>query len=303
VVHCAVVDFPNPRFPSAKPAASTSSSRPPAAAPKQPVAKMPAVKSTAAKAPAASKASAAKSSVAKPVPKVQVVDTVSDDNSEEDDMPSLVTSDESDQEQSHERHGKRTPPASRDPSEGRASLTAAAKGKQVPLDASAKGKAVPSASSVKDKPMPSAGTGLLISKGKPAPSAVPTESKQSSVIAYGEPIFKPVSRGYLAQQSAKWALSKGQPTSAGRKTSGNALPKAASSSSEQKQTASGTDFSFDRAISGGSKDTLKQAQPNAAASQMLGRHADSFAHYEYDSSGVTSEEEVSLDPDLLVCTV
>ena len=298
MVHCAVVDFPNPRFPSAKPAASTSSSRPPAAAPKQPVAKMPAVKSTAAKAPAASKASAAKSSVAKPVPKVQVVDTVSDDDSEEDDMPSLVTSDESDQEQSQERPAKRTPPASRDPSEGRVSPAVAAKGKQVPLDASAKGKAVPSASWVKDKPVPSA-----VPKGKPAPSAVPTESKQSSVIAHGEPIFKPVSRGYLAEQSARWASSQGQPTSAERKTSGSALPKGASSSSEQKQTASGTDFSFDRAISGGSKGTLKPTQPTAAASQLLGRVADSFVHYEYDSSGVTSEEEVLPDPDLSVCTV
>ncbi|KAL0021187.1 hypothetical protein WJX77_011045 [Trebouxia sp. C0004] len=277
-------DFPTPKVPSAKSAASTSSSRPAAAAPKQPAAK-PAAKLAAAKAPAASKASAAKPSVGKPVPKVQVVDVVSDDDSEEDDMPSLVTTDESDQEQSQERPAKRMPPASRDPSEGRVSPAVAAKGKHVPLDASAKGKAVPSASSVKDKPVPSA-----VSKGKPVPSAVSTESKQSSIIAHGEPIFKPVSRGYLAEQSARWASSQGQPTSAERKSSEKPLPKGASSSSEQKQTA--TDFSFDRAIFGGSKGNLKQAQPTAAASQMLGRHAASFAHYEYDSSGVTSEEEL-----------
>ena len=294
MVRCAVVDFPTPKFPSAKAAASTSysSSRPPAAAPKQPAAKP-----AAAKAPAAPKASASKSSAAKPAPKVQIVDTVSDDDSEEDDMPSLVTSDESDQQQSQDRPAKRAPPAARDPSESRVGPTAAAKGKQVPLDASAKGRAVSSASSVKDKSVPSA-----VLKGKPAPSAVPTESKQSSVVAHEEPIFKPVSRGYLAEQSAKWASSQGQPTSVERKTCGSPLPKGASSSSEQKQTASGTDFSFDKAISGGSKGTLKPVQPTAAATQMLGRHAGSFAHYEYDSSGVTSEEEVLPEPDLSVCT-
>lgn len=287
MVHCAVVDFPTPRFPSAKAAASTSysSSRPPATAPKQPAAKP-----AAAKASAASRASAAKAYVSKPASKVQVVDTVSDDDSDEDDMPSLVTSDESDQEQSQERPAKRTPPASRDPSEGKVSPAGAAKGKQVPLDVSAKGKAVPSASVVKGKPVPSA-----VSKGKPAPSAVPTEGKQSSVIAHGEPMFKPVSRGYLAEQSAIWAAYQGQPNSAERKTNGSALPKGASSSSEQKQTASGTDFSFDRAISGGSKGTFKQTPPTAASAQMLGKHADSFVHYKYDSSGVTSEDEVLPD--------
>jgi len=296
VVHCAVVDFPTPRYPSAKAAASStsySSSRPPAAAPKQPAAK-PAT----AKAPAASKASAAKASVSKPAPKVQVVDTVSDDDSDEDDMPSLVTSDESDQEQSQERPAKRMPPASRDPSEGKVSPAGAAKGKQVPLDASAKGKAAPSASSEKGKPVPSA-----VVKGKPALSAVSTEGKQPSVSTHEEPMFKPVSRGYLAEQSARWAASQGQPSSAERKTSRSPLPKGASSSSEQKQTASGTDFSFDRAISGGSKGTFKQTQPTAASAQLLGKHADSFVHYEYDSSGVTSEEEVLPDPDLSVFTV
>lgn len=293
VVHCAVVDFPTPRFPSANAAASTSysSCRPPAAAPKQPAAKP-----AAAKAPAASKASAAKASVSKPAAKVQVVDTVSDDDSDEDDMPSLVTSDESDQEQSQERPAKRTPPVSR---EGRDSPAVAAKGKQVPLNASAKGKAVPSASSVKGKTAPSA-----VSKGKPAPSAVPTEGKQSPVSTHEGPIFKPVSRGYLAEQSARWAASQGQATSAERKTNGSALPKGASSSSEQKHTASGgTDFSFDRAISGGSKGTFKQTQPTAASAQLLGKHADSFVHYEYDSSGVSSEDEVLPSSDLSVCTV
>ncbi|KAL0045650.1 hypothetical protein WJX82_000668 [Trebouxia sp. C0006] len=123
-----LVDFPTPRFPSAKAAASTSysSSRPPATAPKQPAAKP-----AAAKASAASRASAAKAYVSKPASKVQVVDTVSDDDSDEDDMPSLVTSDESDQEQSQERPAKRTPPASRDPSEGKVSPAGAAKGKQM----------------------------------------------------------------------------------------------------------------------------------------------------------------------------
>ncbi len=116
-------------------------------------------------------------------------------------------------------------------------------------------------------------------------------------------MFKPVSRGYLAEQSARWAASQGQPSSAERKTSRSPLPKGASSSSEQKQTASGTDFSFDRAISGGSKGTFKQTQPTAASAQLLGKHADSFVHYEYDSSGVTSEEEVLPDPDLSVFTV
>lgn len=295
VVHCAVVDFPTPRFPPAKAAASAaySSFRPPAAA-----SKLPAAKPTAAKGSAASKASAAKASVSKPAPKVQLVDTVSDDDSDEDDMPSLVTSDESDQEQSQERPAKRTPPASRYPSEGKVSPTAAAKGKQVPLNASANGKAAPSASAVNGKPVPSA-----VAKGKPAPSAVPTEGKQSSVSTHGEPMFKPVSRGYLAEQSARWAASQGQPTSAERKAYGSALPKGASSSNEQKQTASGTDFSFDRAISGGSKGTFKQTQPTAASAQLLGKHADSFVHFKYDSSGVTPEDEVPPDPDLSVCTV
>ncbi|KAL0043335.1 hypothetical protein WJX79_001721 [Trebouxia sp. C0005] len=64
-----LVASPTPRFPSAKAAASTSSSGPPAAAPKQPAAKP-----TAAKAPAASKASVAKASAAKAAPKVQIVD-------------------------------------------------------------------------------------------------------------------------------------------------------------------------------------------------------------------------------------
>ena len=247
----AVVDFPPPRFPSAKPFESSTNARP--AAPKQPAAKPPVAKPPAAKPPA--KPPVGKR-VAKPLQPQPVV-TISDDDSEG--MPSLVTSDESDNDDSCDRHSRRSPPPqpSKAP-EARVTSKQAAKGKQVPSEIVSKGKQVPSE---------------VVSKGKPAPSAAAAVGKQGSAAAPGTPIFKSVSRGYLAQQSSKLALHADATAAA---ASGSTGP--SGSGSDRKEASSG--FSFDRAVSGGSKGTVRKVQPSAQAQALLGKHADFFSHYE-----------------------
>ena len=280
VLWCAAVHL----APSATSEQSTFSFRPPAVAPKLPVFK-----------PALPKAAAAaKPPVAKAVAKaaqVQVVDTVSDDDSEEmlddseDDMPGLVTSDESEQEQEHERPAKRTLSASKTATDSKpVSPVTKAKGKQVPSNASAVGVSAPPTSAAVGKSKPTA-TGTA---GKSVPAVSAAAGKQSPPVADAQSIFKPVSRGYLAEQSAKWAAAKAQSTASD--------PPKGAGTSKQKEAASGTGFSFDRAVSGSSRGplpgTVRQVQPSAAAEQLLGRHAGSFVHYDYNPSGFAPEQSL-----------
>ena len=92
------------------------------------------------------------------------------------------------------------------------------------------------------------------SEGKQVPSAEGSEGKHSPAAASAEPLFRPVSRGFLAQQSSILAAKDAQASSNGNATAaGTSKPSAASSNSKDRQKEQGAGSGFNRGFLGGSK--------------------------------------------------
>ena len=225
VLFSAVVHSLPPRFPPPNPAGKgrpgpASPSLPPSTKP--PVAKAPVAK------PPVAKASTAKPAAAKAT-QPHSVDTISDDDN---DMPSLVTTDESEHDDDRPVMRSAPPAVSSHARESKPSLERSQKGKQAPSAAAAESTSEPSAAAA---------------KGKQVPVTAVAEGKQMPTIASHEPIFKSVSRGYLAQQSNSMA----------------ANTNISNDNTVRKEAIPGTGFSFDRASAGGGRAAAKEPQPAA----------------------------------------
>ena len=280
---CRAVGEINPLSHKAADSGSRAASKQPVAKPlaKPPVAK-PAKPLLSLLSPAAGKGASGKAAGKKPVakapPQPQAVDTVSNDDSEEE-LPTLISSDESD--------ASDLPPVST-----RRDAPAAAAATQAGAGGAGKARPGPSAQPAEGKPAPSG----VPAMGKQAPGTASASGKPSAPVAKAEPIFKSVSRGYLAQQSALQAASS---------SSGSSI-------SESKEVPSGTGFNFDRAVGGASKApakepayTMKQTAMPANAASRLGKWADSFQHVELGGApvGAAPEEVPSMLPcSVLICT-
>ena len=236
--------------PAAKPAAK-SSAKPAAKSSAKPLGKAaaraskPSLARSTAKLPAAARAS-----------QPQHVTTVSDDDEDDDDeeMPDLVSSDDSGEDDDNDSNATDAPPGL---------LTSDEEDDFGDGDTKQHEKASPAffdhvateLDSSKDSTAPQSSGHRLPAKG--IQQAGSTKGKAALSVEPAEPMFRPVSRGFLAQQTssqvAKFAQA-GSASHAAEDTNINGL----------KEASSGTPFLFGRAVAGGSK------EPAAAPSGKAG---------------------------------
>lgn len=209
--------------------------------------------STASK-PSLARAPAKSPAVAK-VSQPQHVTTVSDDeddDGDDEDMPGLVSDNNvSDEEDDYTSDESEAPPSliSEDDSEDDTQQESFAASKHRPAAAFGK----PMESTARDSGsarVPTKGNKQAPAdskvEGKQAPPAASTEGKAATSAAAAEPMFRPVSRGFLAQQTGSVEAKPGQADS-----TSDAVEDAIRLG--LKEAASGTPFSFDKAVGGGSK--------------------------------------------------
>ena len=286
-------DICPPRFPtgssgfngfsaSSKPAAKQQAAAKTPAATAQPSAARPAAKpaakpaaQSAAKPPgktasAASKPSLARSTAKAPaaarISQPQHVTTVSDDEDEDDDdeeMPDLVSSDNSDDDKDSDATDAPPELLTSDEEDD------CEHWKQRKKDLMASYRIAAELGSPLEPTAPESSNHRLLPRGKQqapsdskakrkqAPSAADTEGKAAPSAASAEPMFRPVSRGFLAQHTSSLAARAAQAGS-----TSNALEDTINN--DQKEASPGTPFLFNRAVARGSK------EPAAAPSSKAG---------------------------------
>ena len=227
--------------PSAKPAAKPAATSPAKAAGKAAsTASKPSLTRSSAKSPAAAKGS-----------RPQHVTTVSDDDDDDDEMPVLVSSDgssddEDDNNEDPDDDDEGVPclltSDEEDDEEDQHSMNA--------FSSTFDFLAAKRAHELNIAGHPPNGINQVPSdskaKGKQMPSAASTESKAAPSAAVADSMFKSVSRGFLAQQANNLAAKDAQAGSTSSATE-NAIKQGL------KEASPGTPFSFNRAVSGGSK--------------------------------------------------